>query len=432
MYTFRPGQVQHGGSDSSTTQASIRPNHCIRVPQSNGDYYVVFENEQLRPEFVIEFGADGGGGAPALTAQQLATIKAWSVYDAKMLSHLPAVGAAKLAARAAEMFLEVIRIAQRDVSAAEELGHVEELWAIYVRDRKQYDTKLPVYNRKLALRTAPVTRREAESAPIVDSLRQHGTLIVTAETGAGKSTLIPLFVEELVSRERMHALYDADAAAASANPAGMPGFPRMVVVLVPRRAIASGLAKYVGPQLWAASAMERAREPGHDVGYAVRGDVRHWNQREARVVFMTYGTFKMVVKGSPDLAEFAAVVLDEVRDRSSHLPCPTLRVARLTSTYCIPYVSPQVHERGIEVDELLPLVRQAQRRRFASTDASPLRVVIMSATLDPKPFQRYFHKAPHVHVGGRAFPVSDVWFPDSPAHKNYGTFWQWDCLLCAV
>ena len=56
----------------------------------------------------------------------------------------------------------------------------------------------------------------------------------------------------------------------------------------------------------------------------------------------------------------------------------------------------------------------------------------MSATLDPKPFQRYFHKAPHVHVGGRAFPVSDVWFPDSPAHKNYGTFWQWDCLLCAV
>jgi len=82
-------------------------------------------------------------------------------------------------------------------------------------------------------------------------------------------------------------------------------------------------------------------------------------------------------------------------------------------------------------------VRQAQRRRFASTDASPLRVVIMSATLDPKPFQRYFHKAPfhkapHVHVGGRAFPVSDVWFPDSPAHKNYGTFWQLDCLLRAV
>ena len=57
-----------------------------------------------------------------------------------------------------------------------------------------------------------------------------------------------------------------------------------VAVLVPRRAIAEGLGKYVSES--------RGCVLGDEVGMAVAGTV-HWT-RDTRIVFMTYGFFAAV------------------------------------------------------------------------------------------------------------------------------------------
>ena len=60
----------------------------------------------------------------------------------------------------------------------------------------------------------------------------------------------------------------------------------------------------------------------------------------------------------------------------------------------------EVHERSIESDFLLMVLRDLLKRRPA------LRVVLMSATLDADMFNRYFGKAPSIKVPATNHPSS--------------------------
>ena len=61
--------------------------------------------------------------------------------------------------------------------------------------------------------------------------------------------------------------------------------------------------------------------------------------------------------------------------------------------------SAQVHERSVQSDFLLTILKDVVMRR------SDLRLVLMSATVDCHKFSSYFNHCPIVSIPGRTFPV---------------------------
>ena len=186
-------------------------------------------------------------------------------------------------------------------------------------------------------------------------LRAHDTIILVGETGSGKSTLVPGFV------------LDAGLAAG-----------RRVAVTQPRRVAAVTIATRV--------AGERGGRVGEEVGYRVRFD----DATRSGVTKLVYCTDGMLLRDAlvdPHLSRYGAILLDEA------------------------------HERTVATDVLLGLVKTAQAARRVKNGVKPsvppLRVIVMSATLDAAKFASYFGGARVVHVEGRAFPV-DVFYTATP------------------
>lgn len=132
-----------------------------------------------------------------------------------------------------------------------------------------------------------------------------------------------------------------------------------VVVLQPRRVAARALARRI--------AQERGWTLGEEVGWQVRFE-RRFGPR-TRVLVATEGTLTGRLREDPLLSGFRTVVLDEF------------------------------HERSIHADLALALARQA----FEARD--DLRLVVMSATLDPGPVAGYLGGAPVLEVAHRPHPV---------------------------
>lgn len=132
------------------------------------------------------------------------------------------------------------------------------------------------------------------------------------------------------------------------------------VVLQPRRVAARSLARRI--------AGERGWSEGGEVGWHVRFERRFGP--DTRLIVATEGVLTARLQGDPLLSDVATVVLDEF------------------------------HERSVHADLALALVREARRAR------DDLRVVVMSATLDPGPVAAYLDGCPVVEAEGRPHPVT--------------------------
>lgn len=168
-------------------------------------------------------------------------------------------------------------------------------------------------------------------------------IIVSGETGSGKTTQIPQYILES-SIEAGH------------------GSECSVVVTQPRRIAAISVAERV--------AAERGDPPpgvrGSKVGYHVRLDAAR--SSDTRLLFCTTGILLRRLAGDPGLADVSHVVVDEV------------------------------HERTLQGDFLIALLRDVVpvRRRAGK----PLKVILMSATLDSSLFVDYFTGIDPVRGGG--------------------------------
>ena len=201
---------------------------------------------------------------------------------------------------------------------------------------------------------------EARQA-VVTAVSQHRVLVLSGETGCGKSTQVPQFILE--------------AAAASGA-----GGACSIVCTQPRRISAIGLAERVSA--------ERCEPVGSVVGYAVRLESRR--SEHTRLLFCTTGILLRRLLNDPQLQDVSHVVLDEV------------------------------HERSLESDLLLLLLRELLARR------PTLRLVLMSATADANLFVRYFEAPPGArasgapfqcqvatcHIPGFTHPVADYYLED--------------------
>jgi ATP-dependent helicase HrpB len=133
-------------------------------------------------------------------------------------------------------------------------------------------------------------------------------------------------------------------------------------ILEPRRLAA---------RLAAARVADELGEPlGQRAGYAVRFEQKV--SKATRLRFVTEGLLLRRLHGDPMLRGIAAVVLDEF------------------------------HERHLHTDLAITLLRRLQRE-----GRPDLRLLVMSATLDPGPVAAYLD-APVVKSEGRAFPVETV------------------------
>lgn len=142
-----------------------------------------------------------------------------------------------------------------------------------------------------------------------------------------------------------------------------------VLVLEPRRIAARMAARRV--------AWEFEEELGATVGYQVRFE--RVAGPGTRLHFLTEGVFTRRLLADPELRGVGAVVLDEF------------------------------HERHLESDLALALLKRLQRRR------PELRLVVMSATLESAHVARFLGDCPVLRSSGRVFDLSVEYTPYSPA-----------------
>jgi ATP-dependent helicase HrpB len=136
-------------------------------------------------------------------------------------------------------------------------------------------------------------------------------------------------------------------------------------ILEPRRLAARLAATRVADELGEAL--------GQRAGYAVRFEQKV--SRATRLRFVTEGLLLRQLHGDPLLKGIAAVVLDEF------------------------------HERHLHTDLAITLLRRLQRQTRPD-----LKLLVMSATLDPGPVAAYLD-APVLQSEGRAFPVATAFLP---------------------
>ncbi len=143
------------------------------------------------------------------------------------------------------------------------------------------------------------------------------------------------------------------------------------LLLQPRRVAARSLVRYI--------ASERGWTPGEEVGWQVRFE-RRFTAR-TRLLVATEGVLTSRAQADPLLSEFHTIVLDEF------------------------------HERSLHADLGLALARQAWLAR------DDLRLVVMSATLDPAPIAAILRGCRVIHAPGRTFPLDIAYAPAQPLEE---------------
>ncbi|PRW58696.1 helicase domain-containing [Chlorella sorokiniana] len=197
---------------------------------------------------------------------------------------------------------------------------------------------------------------------LVAALQAHDVCVVSGETGSGKTTQVPQYILEA-------AIDNSSGGACS------------IVCTQPRRIAAMSVAERVAAERGEAG----PGQPGCKVGYHVRLDAA--TTRDTRLLFCTAGILLRRLAGDPALLAVSHVLVDEV------------------------------HERTLQGDFLMALLRDLVAVRRAA--GRPLKVVLMSATLDSSLFADYFASCPVLHAQGRTFPVEQLFLEDCYEATGY-------------
>lgn len=182
---------------------------------------------------------------------------------------------------------------------------------------------------------------------LLQAIASVPTLVLTGETGCGKTTQIPQFLQ-----------------AAGYATHGIIG------VTQPRRVAAMSVAQRV--------ADEQGVTLGREVGYCVRFD--DTSGKETRILYMTDGMLLRAVMADPTLSRYSVLVVDEA------------------------------HERSLQTDMVLSVVKSVQVARAGGK--RPLKLMVMSATLETDTFCEYFGTKGPIQVEGRQFPVQMMYAPE--------------------
>ncbi|KAI7901054.1 P-loop containing nucleoside triphosphate hydrolase protein [Cokeromyces recurvatus] len=194
---------------------------------------------------------------------------------------------------------------------------------------------------------------------ILQLLKNNQVLIISGETGCGKSTQVPQFLAEdlLINSKESGS----------------------VVCTQPRRISAMSIANRVSSEM-----ADRPKSTGtHDamVGYQIRLESKM--SEENVLLFCTTGILLRRLESDKYLHGVTHVVVDEV------------------------------HERTIESDFLLIILKKLCQVR---TD---IKIILMSATVEANRFSQYFGNCPVISVPGRTYPVHVQYLEDVIENTGY-------------
>lgn len=198
------------------------------------------------------------------------------------------------------------------------------------------------------------------------SLQHNDVLLLNGETGSGKSTQVPQFLHnEPWCTKKKVTVVNKDGQKVEAIVGGM------IAITQPRRVAAVTLAHRVAREM--GSSLTKGSEG--QVGYAVRFE--SIVPRGAKIKFLTEGMLLQEMLQDPFLRKYSAVIVDEI------------------------------HERSVDVDLIAGFLRTMIHGDKKGRGGIPLKVVVMSATLDLGGIEAFFAK-----------PESK---PDYKPGENYGT-----------
>ena len=220
-------------------------------------------------------------------------------------------------------------------------------------------------------------------------LHQQKRLILTAPTGSGKSTQVPQMVLEYVRSQNPESSIQESAVLhpssfiphpSTTGPASAEATAgKQVVILQPRRLPARMLAAWV--------AQDRGVKLGGEVGYQIRLD--DVTSAATRIRYVTEGVLLRQMLSDPTLRGVRAIIFDEF------------------------------HERHLYGD--ITLARALQIQETVRPD---LFILVMSATLDVGPLQKFLAPCTVVSSQGRTFPVAIEYLP-----KPVGDWPIWEAAV---
>ncbi|XP_069768028.1 probable ATP-dependent RNA helicase DHX40 isoform X2 [Narcine bancroftii] len=192
----------------------------------------------------------------------------------------------------------------------------------------------------------PVLPIQQYREQLVQAVREHPFLIVSGETGSGKTTQFPQYLQR----------------------AGL-GRHGVIGVTQPRRVAAISVALRV--------AEEMGCNLGRTVGYQVRFD--DCTSEVTAIKYMTDGCLLREILHDPGLNQYSVIILDEA------------------------------HERSLSTDILFGLLKSLSAQgKTPPVRRIPLKVVVMSATLDTEKLSVFLHSCPVYYISGRTYPVKEL------------------------
>lgn len=211
-------------------------------------------------------------------------------------------------------------------------------------------------------RQLPIAKYKDEILSILDHSQ---ILVLSGETGCGKSTQVPAFIlEDQLAR----------------------GLPCKIYCTEPRRISAVSLAQRVSRELGdSAGAVGTSTSL---VGYSIRLESN--TTRNTRLAFVTNGIALRMLEGGTG-PNGQGTAFDEI----THI------------------IIDEVHERSIESDFLLIVLKSLLSQR------SDLKIILMSATVDADKLSNYFNGCPTLHVPGRTFPVDVCFLEDAIEYADW-------------
>jgi ATP-dependent helicase HrpB len=157
---------------------------------------------------------------------------------------------------------------------------------------------------------------------------------------------------------------------------------KKILVLQPRRVAALAAASRI--------ADENNWNLGEEVGYQVRFD--NLTSSRTRLIFLTEALLSRKLLQDPELSDVGIVILDEF------------------------------HERSIHTDLALGLLKELQE-----LSRPDLKIIVMSATINPGPVQKFLGAAPLVDVPGKLFPLEVSYSNESQLLVTHTTFTERVC-----
>ncbi|XP_072173861.1 ATP-dependent RNA helicase DHX30-like [Diadema setosum] len=186
---------------------------------------------------------------------------------------------------------------------------------------------------------------------IVSIIDENQVTVLCGETGCGKTTQVPQFILDDWIQRAV-------------------GSRCNVVTTQPRRVSVISTAKRI--------ALERGERMRETTGYQIRLD-RMTPENHGCMLFCTTGILLQKLRQNPDLRGVSHVIIDEA------------------------------HERDINIDFLLILLRDVLKRN------ERIKLVLMSASINPTLFSKYFDNAPVINVPGFMHPVKEFFLPETLA-----------------